>query len=137
MTQNANILHSSLQHMWQCCFDNASASACSLPSISCCASASWKPHSVFPVKPAGTETGSGSERRSLLRWAGCEQLPEPVQLQCLPFPPHAPLICTAAASQALWAKAAGGQARSAHHSREVSVSVSLCLMRFGLQRDRS
>lgn len=107
MTQNANVLQSSLQHTWQHCFDDTSVSACSSPGISCCASASWEPHSVCPVKAAGAGIGSGSECRTLLWWAGCEQLSEPAPFQCSPFLSHTLLICTAAAPQALWAKAAG------------------------------
>lgn len=90
MTQNANTLRSSSQHMWQHCFDNVSASACSSPGIGCCASTSWKPHSVFPVKLVGVEIGSGSEQGSLLRWAGCEQLLQPAQLRCFNACPFLP-----------------------------------------------
>lgn len=73
--------------------------------------------------PAGNRSRLGfrldSERRSLLCWAGCEQPPKPTQLSCLLFPSHAPLICTAAASKARWAKAPGSQARSTRPKREV------------------
>lgn len=133
MTQNANNFQPSLQYMWQHCFNNPPASACSPPSMGCYANTSQKPHSVFPVKLAGDEIWPGSECGSLLRWAGCEQLREPAQLRRLPFPSRASLVCAAAAPWALWAKALCGQVRSTHLGREVSISVRLHLMQFGLQ----